>query len=232
MAKTQRQGAYGRRVSIRPDRPALGQVGEHKRVAVRHREVTRKAMELLGAMRFLDLSPEAMRKPAFPGQTVLGDRGENLPSVLENICADQQRRDALAEWLRELTPVDVRGFAFPRDETTGQVHLVIKEGAGHRASAYSASDGSLRLAFFLRFRSPLRLGACTVLRRRLAWKYAPSDGGIAGTSLRVSGRDASPAEGLHGSTPPATGTCPNFPARQRSRKLPWLKACMEVRPQR
>ena len=106
-------------------------------------------MELLGAMRFLDLSPEAMRKPAFPGQTVLGDRGENLPSVLENICADQQRRGALAEWLRELTPMDVRGFAFPRDETTGQVHLVIKEGAGHRVSAYSASDGSLRFLAML-----------------------------------------------------------------------------------
>ncbi len=29
---------------------------------------------------------------------------------------------------------------------------------------------------------------------------------------------------LHGSTPPATGTRPNFPARQRSRKLPRLKA--------
>ena len=35
----------------------------------------------LKSMRFLDLSPEAMRRPSIPGQTTLGDRGENLSSV-------------------------------------------------------------------------------------------------------------------------------------------------------
>ncbi len=149
MGKTETQRKYGLRVAVRTDQPALSQIGEHKRISARHKDVATKTMEAFAATRFLDLSPEAMRKPAFPGQVVLGDGGENLATVLEAVCADQALKQVFADWLRELTPMDVRGFSFPRDPVTGQVHLVIEESGGRRVSAYSASDGSLRFLAML-----------------------------------------------------------------------------------
>ena len=99
-------------------------------------------------MRFLELSPERMREPSHPGQNVLGDGGENLATVLEEICTDADRREVLISWLQELTPMDVKGFDFPRDPS-GRVHLRIVEHSGRNVSAYSASDGTLRFVGLL-----------------------------------------------------------------------------------
>ena len=92
---------------------------------------------------FLELSPERMRDPSIPGATTLGDHGQNLPTVLESICADADRKQTLLSWFEELTPMDVQGFEFPRDPS-GRVHLYITERNGRKVSAYSASDGTLR----------------------------------------------------------------------------------------
>ena len=73
----------------------------------------------------------------------MGDSGENLPSVLEAICADSTQGRNLMSWLQELTPMDVKDFDFPRDPS-GRVHLQIVERNGRKVSAYSASDGTLR----------------------------------------------------------------------------------------
>ena len=97
----------------------------------------------LGGVRFLELSPVRMREPSVPGATILGDSGQNLPSVLESICADRQRKSTLMSWLEELTPMDVKELEFPRDPS-GRVHLHIVERNGRKVSAYSASDGTLR----------------------------------------------------------------------------------------
>ena len=102
----------------------------------------------LANMRFLELSPDQMREPAFPGATVLGDSGENLPVVLENICSDPKRKEILADWLSELTPMDVADFEFPRDHS-GRIHLMLCEANGRKVSAYSASDGTLRFLAML-----------------------------------------------------------------------------------
>ena len=102
----------------------------------------------LANMRFLELSPDQMRESAFPGATVLGDSGENLPVVLENICSDPKRKEILADWLSELTPMDVADFEFPRDPS-GRVHLRLCEANGRKVSAYSASDGTLRFLAML-----------------------------------------------------------------------------------
>lgn len=95
------------------------------------------------SMRFLNPSPELMREPSIPGATTLGDAGQNLPTVLESICADADRKQTLLSWFEELTPMDVRDFEFPRDPS-GRVHLYITERNGRKVSAYSASDGTLR----------------------------------------------------------------------------------------
>lgn len=107
------------------------------------RRSVKEAITALGSMRFLDLSPEAMRLPSLPGQIVLGDRGENLSSVLQAICADPGRKSALVQWIQELTPMDAADFEFPTDQI-GRVLVTLIEHDGQRTSAYSASDGTLR----------------------------------------------------------------------------------------
>ena len=135
-------------VKVRADQPGLTQFQRKESVADKHRSRAELVIQVLGNMRFLDLEPDRMRQPAFPGQTVLGDGGEYLPTVLRDICADTQRKETLVEWLRELTPMDVRGFEFPIDPS-GRVHLVFLEANGRKVSAYAASDGTLRFLAML-----------------------------------------------------------------------------------
>ena len=133
---------------MRADRPGLTQFLDSKSVSEKHRSYAERVTQVLGNMRFLDLDPHRMRQSAVLGQTVLGDGGENLPTVLREICADPQRRETLVEWMRELTPMDVHDFEFPTDPS-GRVHLVFLEANGRKVSAYAASDGTLRFLAML-----------------------------------------------------------------------------------
>ena len=135
-------------VKVRADQPGLTQFQRKESVSDKQRSRAELVIQVLGNMRFLDLDPQRMREPAFPGQTVMGDGGEYLPTVLRDICADTQRKETLVEWLRELTPMDVRGFEFPIDPS-GRVHLVFLEANGRKVSAYAASDGTLRFLAML-----------------------------------------------------------------------------------
>ena len=148
MEKAAGQRKYGHRVVARPEQPALTQIGEHKQVRKAHKDLVRHVADNLGSMRFLDPSPSPMREPAFPGQTVLGDSGENLPTVLQAICDDPQRKETLLEWTRELTPMDIADFEFLR-EASGKIQLIIKEHDGKTVSSQSASDGTLRFLAIL-----------------------------------------------------------------------------------
>ena len=144
MGRVGDQRKYGDRIAVRPNQPALTQIGEHKRVRRSHKEAAEHVVAFLANMRFPDLAPDRMRQPAFPGQTVLGNSGENLPTVLRNICSDPFLERDLIEWIRDLTPMDVTHFEFPVDADTGLVQLVVREMNGKTVSAYSASDGTLR----------------------------------------------------------------------------------------
>jgi hypothetical protein len=106
------------------------------------------ALRTFRSMRFLELNPDAMRQPSFPGQITLGDRGENLSSVLQAICEDPARKQTLISWLQELTPMDANDFDFPPDQI-GRILLTLIEKNGQRVSAYSASDGTLRFLALL-----------------------------------------------------------------------------------
>jgi predicted ATPase len=103
----------------------------------------RAALATFGSMRFLDFNLDAMRQLSFPGQNTLGDRGENLSSVLQAIHEDEASRAALVEWVRELTPMDVTDLTFPTDQI-GRVLVTLREEDGREVTAYSASDGTLR----------------------------------------------------------------------------------------
>jgi predicted ATPase len=107
------------------------------------RTIVQKVLSVFLSMQFLDLRPEAMRFPSVHGQTILGDRGENLSSVLQEICQVPERKQTLLSWIEELTPMDVSDLEFPAD-FTGKVLLHLIEKTGEKISAYSASDGTLR----------------------------------------------------------------------------------------
>ncbi|MBI2863487.1 MAG: AAA family ATPase [Chloroflexi bacterium] len=123
--------------------PVLSQLVDHLRATKSMKEAARLSLNAFAAMRFLDLSPEAMHFPSLPGQTVLGDRGENLSSVLQAICEDPTLKQALIGWVQELTPMDARDFEFPADQT-GKILVTLIEENGQKISANSASDGTLR----------------------------------------------------------------------------------------
>lgn len=149
MEKTGEQRRYGLRVAPRDDQPALTQVLDFQRVGKIHKEIVLQISQEFESIRFLDLVPELMRKPSFPGQTILGDNGENLPTVLQSICQDPQTEQSLYEWIRDLTPLDVERLEFLQDPITGLVQLTIREHSGNVVSAYSASDGTLRFLAML-----------------------------------------------------------------------------------
>ena len=131
------------------ERPILSQRGlKIPRMSSRYRVSRYEILHLLDSMRFLEPSPDQMREPSFPGANILGDSGENLPTVLEEICADPKRREILTSWVHELTPMDIKDFEFPRDPS-GRVHLMLGEANGRKVSAYSASDGTLRFLAML-----------------------------------------------------------------------------------
>ncbi|MBD2771302.1 AAA family ATPase [Iningainema tapete] len=107
------------------------------------RGFAKATLQAFSSMRFLDLNPDAMRLPSLPGQTILGDRGENLSSVLQKICENPESKQALLQWVQELTPMDAMDFEFPAD-FTGKILLTLIEENGQKTSAISASDGTLR----------------------------------------------------------------------------------------
>jgi predicted ATPase len=138
------QRKYGQRLNLLDMKPAISQLADHPKLDVRaNRESVREALEVFESMRFLDLSPDAMRMPSVPGQAILGDRGENLSSVLEMICSDSSSKDVLLDWIRELTPMDAADFEFQSD-AAGRILVTLVEKSGVRTSALSASDGTLR----------------------------------------------------------------------------------------
>lgn len=154
LKKEAAKGFVGPLVTVLNATPAITQLLEKPRVPKDVRQLVDATLDAFRSMRFLDLSQDAMRIASIPGQIVLGDRGENLSSVLHAICGRPQRKQALIEWVRELTPLDVVDFEFPTD-ASGKVLVVLVEQGGRKTSAFSASDGTLRfLALIAAFLGP------------------------------------------------------------------------------
>ncbi len=143
LPRDSRNRKHGKRLRFLDNQPVLSQFPGQGEASKAYREAALSYAAALASRRFLDLSPEAMKIPSFPGQVVLGDRGENLSSVLQAICQEENMRRTVAEWVRELTPLDVVDFEFV-PEQTGRVLVSLVESNGQRTSAYSASDGTLR----------------------------------------------------------------------------------------
>ncbi|MBI1209063.1 MAG: AAA family ATPase [Azospirillum sp.] len=138
------QRKIGGKLLLLDMKSALCQIIEHRKLEDQDiKDEARRSLDVFESMRFLDLNPDAMRQPSIPGQTVLGDRGENLSSVLQAICADTDKKVTLLDWLRELTPMDATDFEFTPD-AAGRILVMLVESSGRKISALSASDGTLR----------------------------------------------------------------------------------------
>ena len=133
----------GKRLSFLDTKPVVSQFPGHRDARKESRHSATLFTESLTSMRFLDLAPEAMKTPSIPGQIILGDRGENLSSVLQVICQVPEKKRAIIEWVRQLTPLDIEDFDFVADQT-GKILVTLIEADGRRTSAHSASDGTLR----------------------------------------------------------------------------------------
>jgi predicted ATPase len=121
----------------------LSQVTYDEKAPKEARSQVHKVVESLREMRFLDLTPDVMREASPPGHRVLGDRGENLSSVLHGIVESPRKKDALIGWLSALTPMDVRDLTF-KEDFQGRVLVHLVEANGIETPAHSASDGTLR----------------------------------------------------------------------------------------
>ena len=134
-------------LDVRANQPVISQLFEHTMMG----QLASKTVPVyvgFRSIRFLDFSLARMREPSNPGAAVLGDFGQNLPTVLRSICADPERKQTLMSWLQELTPMDVQDLRFPRGPN-GHLHLRIVERNGREVSADSASDGTLRFLAML-----------------------------------------------------------------------------------
>lgn len=145
----------GHKRTMTRSQPALTRIEEWLEEAERTdaksadiRLAVRTILAALQGLRFLDISPVAMRIPSIPGETHLGDRGENLSSVIQHLCRDEKLHRAFAAWVQRLTPMDVAGFDFAMD-ASGKVLLELVESDGSKTSANSASDGTLRFLALL-----------------------------------------------------------------------------------
>lgn len=123
--------------------PAVVQLAADSETPAYARRTSQVVVEELRKIRFLDLDPDAMREPAQIGQTVLGDRGENLSSVLNALTADDSLKQALLSWVKALTPLDASDFYFEK-AFADRIMVYLEEAGGERISAQSASDGTLR----------------------------------------------------------------------------------------
>ena len=149
-----REVSVGDNLTVRMnlDRPALLQLCNDIKISQVDKDKIKDVAAVLEKIYVPDFLPDRMRSPSFPSQTALGSYGENLPTVLHEICSDNARQSMLADWLRELTPMEVKGFVFGVDRFN-RINLHIREENDSTISAFSASDGTLRflaiLAMFL-----------------------------------------------------------------------------------
>lgn len=149
------RGSGDHKIPFKADRPALTQIPElnfrpaeqlfwDAQLIKEAQKDCQPFLRSISSMRFLDLDPQSLRRPSIPGQTTLGDKGENLSSVLQAICKNPSGKEALIAWTRELTPLDVTDLKFPDASLDGKIQLQLVEQGGGEISAESASDGTLR----------------------------------------------------------------------------------------
>lgn len=96
---------------------------------------------------FLDPSPRQMRGYSYKGEKELRGNGDNLSSVLFNLCQDHSRKEDVLDFIRTLPEQDIRDISFV-DTERGEVMVQLTESFGGTLEKWDAphlSDGTLRV---------------------------------------------------------------------------------------
>jgi predicted ATPase len=94
-------------------------------------------------MIFLKIDPDRMRGYGRRGAP-LGDEGKNVSGVLADLCEKPAEKKILVDWLTELCAPELEDIDFAEVKELGDVMAIFVEKGGHRISARSISDGTLR----------------------------------------------------------------------------------------
>ncbi len=119
----------------------------HKKAQQDIPAVTRRFHRLLSGITLLDPRPSLMRNYSPMSEQKLVESGENLSGVLYNLCADDDVKSELLEFIRALPEQDIEEIRFvetPRSE----VMVTLTEtfgGGGRNYDAALLSDGTLRV---------------------------------------------------------------------------------------
>lgn len=92
---------------------------------------------------FLDITPARMREYVPLRSSSLGANGENVSAILHRLCASDDSRREVVDWLAELCCPEVADLEF-ETTTLDDVMLKLKERDGTILSIRSLSDGTLR----------------------------------------------------------------------------------------
>lgn len=112
-------------------------------ILVKGAERARGLLQALGGIRFLDVSPSAMRGYVPQKRRELGENGENLSAILWQLCQESEQKQELVDWLSELCSPELADIEFSVTDE-GDVMLRLVETDGSKVSARSLSDGTLR----------------------------------------------------------------------------------------
>ena len=177
VGRSSRTSGRGPTLLVDPRKPALSQIAFHP--AVRTKSVMDAAALVVSAfrsLRFLELDPVAMRRPSFPGQLRLGDRGENLSSVLHTVSKHPETRGILLHGLKTFTNGAAHDVAFTPD-AAGRLLLSLEDPSGRALSAHSVSNGTLHfLGLMAALLGPDSPGF---------WFFDDVDAGLCPTSLPI-----------------------------------------------
>jgi predicted ATPase len=131
--------------TVSASRSILGQVASVQRADASVLETAEGVRRFLAGAAFMDIQPSKMRDYRPENGGVLGTSGENISPALYSLAQEQPggRLDDVVDWLGELSAPDLRSIEFDRTQLR-EVMLFLVEQGGHRISARSASDGTLR----------------------------------------------------------------------------------------
>ena len=121
----------------------LGQIGAKERIADVVETNANALRAAYRAMAFLDIRPSRMRdyRPENGGQ--LGISGENISPALYSLSQQAGRLEDVVDWLSEFCAPRIEAIDFDRTQLR-EVMLFFVEVGGHKISARSLSDGTLR----------------------------------------------------------------------------------------
>ncbi len=129
--------------SMSSARSLLGQIAPVERMAPEVLTWSSRVRDAMSAAIFLDIDPGRMRDYAPRSADRLGARGENISSVLFELCQREDTKRDVVDWLSELCAPEVEDIAFV-ETRLDDVMLQLVERGGVAISARSLSDGTLR----------------------------------------------------------------------------------------